>query len=315
MGFSYDGLKKLFPSEPFDPSYRLTQSSSRDPESSPLIPASERPGASEEDFTAACDKERNKVIEFYKEQEKEIETAFATILTEVRTLEDRELEDVIEEEEEDLEDDDQTTPRPPPSPQAAMKPRPSGIFRKLSAFQSRMGGSDVRRDEADLLEAALTPAVQREQSRNRSHSTAGRRNRLLSTPNGGHRKLGSSDYSDRRLSTSSASSGGQGSNGYMTYRGHLGLVPMDKNLTDSIFSSGSINPFGNPPRLNGGEGEASFGQDAEGYINYIWTANSDYGKVLRIGFKKRIAQIWLDGNSLRGYAELNLTAFEKILKK
>jgi phosphate transporter len=50
-------------------------------------------------------------------------------------------------------------------------------------------------------------------------------------------------------------------------------------------------------------------------VSYIWTANSDYGKVVRIGFKKRIAALWLEGNSLGQYTELNMTAFEKILKK
>jgi phosphate transporter len=48
---------------------------------------------------------------------------------------------------------------------------------------------------------------------------------------------------------------------------------------------------------------------------YVWTANNDYGTVLRIGFKKRISAVWLEAYALKQYVDLNLTAFEKILKK
>lgn len=60
---------------------------------------------------------------------------------------------------------------------------------------------------------------------------------------------------------------------------------------------------------------ADRGGERDGFTPYIWSATTDYGKVVRIGFKKRIAQLWLEGNSLRQYVDLNMTAFEKILKK
>lgn len=82
------------------------------------------------------------------------------------------------------------------------------------------------------------------------------------------------------------------------------------NLSESIFSQSG----GGAVKLDGSEGESTRVNGDDG-VAYIWTASSDYGKVLRIGFKKRIASLWLDGHSLRGYADLNMTAFEKILKK
>jgi phosphate transporter len=48
---------------------------------------------------------------------------------------------------------------------------------------------------------------------------------------------------------------------------------------------------------------------------YMWTANNGYAMVMRISFKKRISAVWLEAYALKQYVELNLTAFEKILKK
>jgi phosphate transporter len=318
----------MFPAEPFEQSYRSVQS--QDPEASPLLNSTPdvRSGATEEEFVAALDRERNKVIDFYKETEKDLEAALDLVLSEVRVLEDRELEDVIEEEEEGFEDvpepttdagdlelghgleqsTDTLTQRPPPSP------RSNNNLGFIKSLQSRfLTSSDPQRDEADLLEASLTPQVQnaREGSRNRSRSTAGvRRNRMMRNPSDfSHGRRTSDEIDRRRMSASSASSGGMGA--ASRYRGNLGLVPMTEPtpLTESIFSHNSSAGFGsnyNQPRLSGDNGDP---------VDYIWTASSDYGKVLRIGFKKRIARIWLDGHALRGFAELNMTAFEKILKK
>lgn len=111
------------------------------------------------------------------------------------------------------------------------------------------------------------------------------------------------------MSASSASSNGLGPAATMSRnRGNLGLIPMldPTPLSDSIFSSSAAVQSTGGPRLSGEESEG---------VDYIWTASSDYGKVLRIGFKKRIARMWLDGYALKGYVELNMTAFEKILKK
>lgn len=48
---------------------------------------------------------------------------------------------------------------------------------------------------------------------------------------------------------------------------------------------------------------------------YVWTGTSDHATVLRISFKRRIAEVWLEAYALKSFVELNLTAFTKILKK
>jgi len=48
---------------------------------------------------------------------------------------------------------------------------------------------------------------------------------------------------------------------------------------------------------------------------FVWTGTNDHATVMRIGFKKRISAVWLEAYALKQYVELNLTAFEKILKK
>lgn len=346
----YDGLKKLFPNEPFDPSYhRGRPGTGRDEEeASPLLQAGdERGGASQEEFIAACDRERNKVIEFYKEKEEQLAEDFKALQHEVKMLEDRELEDVIEEDEEEeeagegdadndgytnsqsgsrvlggsrrLSQDDRAnegagTYGSPP----AQTSTGTGFFKRFGQINRSNVNVDPK-DETDLLEAALSPAVMQQQQTNaRAFSKPRSRSRsaLPASPikNGSNTgpspkfKRAVSDYelpspgmaasnaSEHRLSVSSASSGG-GPHGYR-YRGNLGLIPMDNTgLADSMISASSA---------QGGLSHA---------VSYIWTANSDYGKVVRIGFKKRIAALWLEGNSLGQYAELNMTAFEKILKK
>ena len=82
----------------------------------------------------------------------------------------------------------------------------------------------------------------------------------------------------------------------------LGLVEMDP---------GMVPDFARPPRTD------SNGQEdpEEERPVFVWTASHDRATVLRIGFKKRISAVWLDVYSLKQYVELNLTAFEKILKK
>ncbi|KAJ9123204.1 hypothetical protein QFC22_001397 [Naganishia vaughanmartiniae] len=364
----YDGLKKLFPNEPFDPSYhRGRPGVGRDEEEgSPLLQAGdERGGVTEEEFIAACDRERNKVIEFYKEKEQELTENFRTIQHEVKLLEDRELEDVIEEEDEEDNDNDEQeeahhdnqtnvhsppvrpaglitngpshnrlpevarrlshddqrlidvegAPGSPPGPNATAAP---GFFKRFGAFGRT---STDTKDETDLLEAALAPAVlQQSQLGGRSMSGNPRSRSRSINPVSPHTKNGSntgpspkfkravSDYElpspgmapttrEHRLSVSSASSGGGAGHGYR-FRGNLGLIPMDNTgLADSMVSASSAQG-----------GTSNFG-------SFIWTANSDYGKVVRIGFKKRIAALWLEGHSLGQYTDLNMTAFEKILKK
>ncbi|KAJ9107551.1 hypothetical protein QFC21_001010 [Naganishia friedmannii] len=363
----YDGLKKLFPNEPFDPSYhRGRPGAGRDEEEgSPLLQAGdERGGASQEEFIAACDRERNKVIEFYKDKEQELTENFRTLQHEIKLLEDRELEDVIEEEDEDEEDEeaeqgpngDRTDINSPParpaglitngpshtrlpedarrlshddqrlidvegassSPPGANTAAAPGFFKRFGAFGR--SSSDTK-DETDLLEAALSPAVLQQYQLGGRNTSGKSRSRSRSVhPASPHAKNGSntgpspkfkrsvSDYElpspgmapttrEHRLSVSSASSGGGAGHGYR-FRGNLGLIPMDNTgLADSMISASSAQG-----------GTSNLG-------SFIWTANSDYGKVVRIGFKKRIAALWLEGNSLGQYTDLNMTAFEKILKK
>ncbi|GHJ86009.1 hypothetical protein NliqN6_2411 [Naganishia liquefaciens] len=347
----YDGLKKLFPNEPFDPSYhRGRLGTGRDEEeASPLLQAGDDRGvASQEEFIAACDRERNKVIEFYKEKEEQLVEDFRALQHEVKMLEDRELEDVIEEDEEEEEAEDadadndgytnsQSGSRvlggsrrfsqddhragegagvfgsPPTQASTA-----TGFFKRFGQINRSTVNVDPK-DETDLLEAALSPAVMQQQQTNArvlSKPRSRSRSAMPTSPikNGSNTgpspkfKRAVSDYElpspgmaasnarEHRLSVSSASSGG-GPHGYR-YRGNLGLIPMDNTgLADSMISASSA---------QGGLSHA---------VSYIWTANSDYGKVVRIGFKKRIAALWLEGNSLGQYTDLNMTAFEKILKK
>lgn len=324
---SYDGLKKMFPAEPFEPSYRANRQD--DPEASPLLTAERPQGASEEEFTSALDRERNKVIEFYKETEDELQNTFKTILGEVRVLEEREFDDIIEEEDEDeeglsdreenlgnsgfrssqdgagLEEGLPNGRRSSYTPQSPQRANKSFMQKNLASFSNRFLSTDPQRDEADLLEASLTPQVQQEtRARSRSNARRSRLNRTTSSDLGRR----TSDE-NRRMSASSASSGGLGPAASMSRnRGNLGLIPMidPTPLSDSIFSTSAAVHSTGGPRLSGEDGEG---------VDYIWTASSDYGKVLRIGFKKRIARMWLDGYALKGYVELNLTAFEKILKK
>lgn len=361
----YDGLKKLFPNEPFDPSYhRGRPGAGRDEEEgSPLLQAGdERGGATQEEFIAACDRERNKVIEFYKEKEQELTEDFRSMQHEIKLLEDRELEDVIEEEDEeeedgqeDLEHDNQADSnshpgRPaglitngpshsrlpeaarrlshddqrlidvegaPSSPPGNNNAAATGFFKRFGAFGR--SSSDTK-DETDLLEAALSPAVLQQSQLGGRNMSGNPRSRSRSVHPASPSKNGSntgpspkfkrsvSDYElpspgmppttrEHRLSVSSASSGGGAGHGYR-FRGNLGLIPMDNTgLADSMISASSAQG-----------GTSNLG-------SFIWTANSDYGKVVRIGFKKRIAALWLEGHSLGQYTDLNMTAFEKILKK
>jgi phosphate transporter len=342
----YDGLKKLFPNEPFDPSYhRGRPSTGRDEEeASPLLQAGdERGGASEEEFIAACDRERNKVIEFYKEKEQQLSEDFKSLQSEIKMLEDRELEDVIEEEDEDEEqeeggnmaaeaqtngqsgsrrfsqdnrrfsqDEEALAGLSSPPAQTATTP---GFFKRFGR------AAPDTKDDTDLLEAALAPAVLQQSqqtarlgSKPRSKSRSGYpASPMKNGSNAGPSpkfKRSVSDYElpspsmgahaarERGLSVSSASSGG-GVHGYR-FRGNLGLIPMDNTgLADSMISTST----------------AQGGGSSHAPLSYIWTASSDYGKVVRIGFKKRIAALWLEGNYLGQYTELNMTAFEKILKK
>lgn len=82
----------------------------------------------------------------------------------------------------------------------------------------------------------------------------------------------------------------------------LGLVPLGPSeMPDFMTSSGTT-------------GDAEHGHDASDPV-FVWTSTSSYGKRMRIGQQKKISRLWLDTYALKQYVDLNLTAFEKILKK
>jgi phosphate transporter len=261
-------------------------------------------------------------------------------MEEIEALEERELDDTIEEEEE-LEDEGEYDLEAGGGVFGGgrrlsegcahdlrsdkHKPPGRGFLKRITSMNLGLGRRQSR-DEDDLMAASLIPPGQRRtpsQDRSSWLSPSGppksphKQRASISYPIiPGHGRKFSDDLTGRdrlmprsldlrRASMSSASS----ADGLIHHwRGNLGLVPMDTTnlpLSASIFSSTS-NQGGNDAQNEIDEGKE---------ISYIWTANSDYGKVLRIGFKKRISALWLEAHGLRQYVELNMTAFEKILKK
>lgn len=263
-------------------------------------------------FRQALDRELNKVVSFYNDKLEQVEKTWRDLEDEVREMEDRELIDVIEEEEEDAEDEDAAGEMPDDrdaflrNSARNRRSRPSVIGRFLPRLRRR---ASPDRHEADLLEAAYPGPLRRNRSSSNSKAglTSPRRLKTpmreqedpmdrstIPAPRNARRssEVESSDdgnvTSDRRMSVSSASSGRDISRG----RYHsLGLVIMDPSTVPSWVDT-----------------------DEDRQV-LVWTADSNYGRVVRIGFKKRIAQVWLEAYALKQYIELNTTAFEKILKK
>jgi phosphate transporter len=293
-----------------------------------------------EQFRFALDKEREKVTAFYKSKEAELHGSLDALIDEVSVLEARDLgtDDVIKEEDEDDGDvDDEEghasegegllSPRIPPN-QQHVRPK----YRPRTSILGRLGAFGRRRkaptsDGADILEAAFAPSLarRRSSSQNRmqaSVSTLGatqeegpsspstksqppgiRRQISIEgdAPGGGH---------DRRTSVSSASS--HEPDIWSTRRRHLslGLVEMEEeDVPHFVFS------HSHHEDENGGQDDPEHGVPARDGPVFVWTANNDYATVVRIGFKKRIAALWLEAYALKQYVDLNLTAFEKILKK
>ena len=274
------------------------------------------------------------MADFYRSKVQELEHSLGLLQQEVTTLEDRDLgtEDVIKEEDEDEdEDDDEGTrateshglldsqaPAPPSKPPAKSR---TSMFARLAPPFGRSKRKKTGRHEADILEASLgdmrgvrsrSTSVGMDQSiasgfpGDERLSVATSRGRVPALKKGRR----SSDMEsfddgtgmlDRRTSVSSASSHERDASRPLRRFHSLGLVQMDPASVPINITNGS------------GEGEEQGGRMRESVL--IWTANNQYGTVLRIGFKKRISAIWLDAYSLKQYVELNLTAFEKILKK
>lgn len=338
---SYDALKKLFPSTPLDPSYHSTPQTR---ESSSILPLHNAPAsdkyASPEQFRQALDRERYKVADFYKTKIDDLQRAFERMEDEVATLEDRDLgtDDIIKEEDEDEDEvDDEDGERRGEgdaliSPQiSAAPPRPVvkarlSVFGRLAPAFGRNGrrkSAIPSSHEADIIEASMGN-VRRVRSRSTSNGmdqsissgipfdergVAPSKGRM-SGPTRGRRSsdMGSSEDGvgrDRRTSISSTSSH-EREVAWPRRRYHsIGLVQMDPTAVPN----GVVHP---PPEEDGVHVETQ-GEEARPVL--IWTANNDYGTVLRIGFKKRISAVWLEAYALKQYVELNLTAFEKILKK
>jgi len=287
--------------------------------------------ATPDQFREALDRERNKVADFYRSKYEEIRTSFDRMEEEIAALEDRDLgpDDVIKEEDEDEDgvDDEagegeallspqtpKTPARPPAQPHKSMFSRLAPAFGRYHRRKSAVPGQH----EADIMEASIG-STRRARSRSvsggmeQSISSFGADDRPRSRVPGPKRGRRSSEMDsedgggtvDRRTSFSSASSH-ERDLGWPRRAGHsLGLVAMDRSDMPSIIVNGPPSPS-----------QEQVSHEGNGHRQVlVWTANNDYGTVLRISFKKRISAVWLEAYALKQYVELNLTAFEKILKK
>lgn len=336
---SYDALKKLFPSNPLDPTYLSTQQ-----ESSSLLPISGSRSdkyASPEEFRAALDREKDKVAAFYKGKNQDLRDEFRKIEEEIRALEDRELggDDVIKEEPEDESDEEQDEGEHLLERSTQLHSSPNRpLTKKRESILNRLGtGWKSRRrsllpsstHEADIMEASV-PNLRTQ----RSSSIGGERRLSQSAdetalaptsssdgpPSPARSKQAlrkvrrrSSEFSslddvghERRTSMSSTSSHERELSLPRRRWQSLGLVEVDEaDIPDGI-------------RISAPNGHVEDGMDGEDETErpiYMWTGANDHATVMRIGFKKRISANWLEAYALKQYVDLNLTAFEKILKK
>lgn len=284
------------------------------------------------------DRERNKVAEFYKAKIEEVLNSLLLLEDEITALEERDLgaDDVIKEEDEEdgdgvgMEDGEErgeqdallspATTVPPRTSNTNPNTRRTFMNRFAPALGRRRKSALTNPHEADILEATVAPSSKRARSRSTQRgleesvsdgyfadadaipsprilppkSSRGRRSfDLESSEDGGVPH-------DRRTSTSSNSSRGEFDLSWPRRQTNsLGLVQMDP-ASVPVFAADQSGLVGERERRK---------------AVYLWTANNDYGTVLRIGFKKRISAVWLEGYALKQYVDLNLTAFEKILKK
>ena len=334
---SYDGLKKLFPENPLDATY---QSTHQHGESRSILPTqisqtSDR-WATPDQFRQALDMEREKVTNFYRSKFQELRGTSERLEEEAAAVEDRDLglDDVIKEEDEDEDGGDEedggragesdgllspqvpvTTSRPPGQARRSMFSRLAPGFGRNRRRTSAVPGPH----EADILEATIgstrgtrsrSTSLGLDQSVSSGYFADDRPRGRIPPPKRGRRssEMESEDgagTTDRRTSFSSASSHEHDIGFSRRGVNSLGLVEMD------------------PAGVSSAVSRTSYGEDEEHRVVsesgerpvFIWTANNDYGTVLRIGFKKRISAMWLEAYALKQYVELNLTAFEKILKK
>lgn len=231
-------------------------------------------------------------------------------------------DDVIEEEDEEDEEEDAGTRReltneteesenllrsPVVKARRPLKPRPTILARLSNRFAlgKKAGFGAGLEDEADILDVAgkrsRSRSTQRGGRASLADSDASSPNRNRIRPKGGRRQ---SDFDtntddgtqDRRTSVSSNSSG------FNTWSKNkivnLGLEAMDPS---SVPEWAVRRPIG---------------QGEDTLPVYIWGRASDENSMyMRVGFKRQISAIWLESYALKNYVDLNLTAFEKILKK
>lgn len=267
--------------------------------------------------------------EFYNGKLSEVRSTFESLEEEVRSMEERELgEDIIKEEDEEDEDGEREHGETDGliSPGTTTAPRRPSV-KNRSSFMNRMAPALGRRrksilpvasaatHEADLHEPQLRTARSRSTGRlsisideggaNVSPKAAGRARRssdIESSDDGPSSML----PRERRTSQSSTSSQERdphdfGALSARTRFQSLGLVLMDPSeVPDWLW------------RPEGRDVEEDAGQRDP---VYIWTGTGNYGTFARIALKKKISRVWLDCYSLKQYVDLNLTAFEKILKK
>lgn len=200
----------------------------------------------------------------------------------------------------------------------------------VASLQTRRSSNDggARRLSQSADEAMLSPSSEMPPSATSNASPVSPARRKTSTRR--HRAssdLGSSDLErerDRRTSMSSTSSHEQ-ERDFVLPRSRwqsLELVEMDAGDVPDFSVSPAV---GMTYRAGRGNGDAEMGDiqeegEGEGEASgdrpvYVWTGSNDHATVLRIGFKKRVSANWLEAYALKQYVDLNLTAFEKILKK
>lgn len=91
--------------------------------------------------------------------------------------------------------------------------------------------------------------------------------------------------------------------------GELGLVPVDP-ITLSSAAPGTMST------MHASATSEGFHSSANGVpIVYVWTAAGQHASMLKILYKRRIAQLWFDWTALASFRELNQEGIKKAIKK
>lgn len=111
----------------------------------------------------------------------------------------------------------------------------------------------------------------------------------------------------RRSSLVSAST--TGLHGGSAAPGELGLVPVDP-ITLASAAPGTMSTMHASASSEGFHGAANGVP-----IVYVWTSAGQHASMLKILFKRRIAQLWFDWTALASFRELNQEGIKKAVKK